>query len=125
MSDEGIADYYDHHSTVGDDLHDVDVTSDPDPTSVRSVRLRLSTIRRLNEAAAARGVGPTELMRSWIEERLESEATGQPGRAALFRSVAERLSKELGLTGVTISIDTAPAADDAPPPPARRRRASA
>lgn len=103
-----IADWYDTHSAAEDDAGWIEVEPATDPTVVRSVRLRRSTLERLSQAASARGVGPTELMRAWIEERLDAEASPDTERAklVLLRGLADAMVREVGIPDLRVEIST-------------------
>lgn len=117
-----LADWYATHSTVSDGLADDEgwLPDEPvaDPTVVRSVRLRRSTVARLAEVASARGIGPTELVRLWVEERLEAEAspTAERTKLTLLRGLADALVREAGIPGLSIDIHTSRTAASAPGP---------
>lgn len=104
-----LSDWYDDHDAIldGETGEDVDVDVAPDPTAVRSVRLRLSTLERLSAAAESRGVGITELIRAWLEERLDAEDKPATRNAKfdVLRALVERLPRDLGLADVvSISV---------------------
>ncbi|KXK61425.1 hypothetical protein AWW66_13545 [Micromonospora rosaria] len=63
--DERIAELIDEQAPAGLPTPDTDV-----PMVSRSVRLPLETYERVREAAEARGIGVTTLMRQWIEAGL-------------------------------------------------------
>lgn len=107
-----LADWYATHSSVTDGVDDNEgwLPDEPvaDPTVVRSVRLRRSTVARLAEVASARDIGPTELIRLWVEERLEAEAspTAERTKLTLLRGLADALVREAGIPGLRIDIRT-------------------
>jgi len=101
-----LAQWYDTHSTAEESGEWIDMDVVADPSVVRSVRLRRSTVKRLNLAAKAHGVGPTELIRRWVEERLDAE--GDPAEAQarllLLKGMTDAMVRELGVSGITVTI---------------------
>jgi hypothetical protein len=100
------AQWYGAHSTADEPGEWIDVDVVADPSVVRSVRLRRSTVKRLNLAAKAHGVGPTELIRRWVEERLDAEDNPSEAQARwlLLKGMTDAMVRELGVPGITVRI---------------------
>ena len=64
-----------------------------EPMVSRSVRFPRQTMDRLREVARGRGIGITQLIREWTEERLE--AGGEPNDRALLADELERAARLL------------------------------
>lgn len=64
-----------------------------EPMVSRSVRFPRQTMDRLHEVARARGVGVTQLIREWTEERLE--AGGELNDRVLLADELERAARLL------------------------------
>jgi hypothetical protein len=101
-----LARWYDTNSTADEPGEWIDVDVVADPSVVRSVRLRRSTVKRLNLAAKAHGVGPTELIRRWVEERLDAEDNPSEAQARLLllKGMTDAMVRELGVPGITVRI---------------------
>jgi hypothetical protein len=101
-----LAQWYDTNSTADEPGEWIDVAVVADPSVVRSVRLRRSTVKRLGLAAKAHGVGPTELIRRWVEERLDAEddPSEAQARLLLLRGMTDAMVRELGVPGIRVKI---------------------
>jgi hypothetical protein len=101
-----LAEWYETNSTAGEPGEWIDVDAARDPSVVRSVRLRRSTVVRVNAVAKTHGLGPTELIRRWVEERLEAEDNPSEAgaRLTLLRGVTDAIVREMGVPGVTVKI---------------------
>lgn len=95
-----------------------------DPSQVYSVRVPVDRIDQLRELALERGVPPTALMRQWVVERLDAEATPHvvtelpartPGELRLGPSRSAPLAKIYALDEPVVEIKAER--------PARRRAA--
>ncbi|MGH3321425.1 MAG: CopG family antitoxin [Streptosporangiaceae bacterium] len=92
-----LADYYDTHELVEEiERAERDDTVTAEPMVVTSLRLPKPVMDALRDAARARGVGTTQLMREWLEERLAREVAGGDvaiPASALLAFVAERATR--------------------------------
>ena len=59
------------------ELEEIPVTVAKEPAITFSVRLTHADVNRIRVAARSRGVGPTELARTWILEALTRDATAR------------------------------------------------
>lgn len=77
-----------------------------DELVVRSVRLRRSTLERIGALTQARGLRPTELIRDWIEERLEVEELPETTawRLELVIQMASLLQQAAAVAGLKIEV---------------------
>lgn len=95
---EELAGYYDTHEVTEEiDRAERDDTPVPEPMVITSVRLPKSVMDALRTAARTRGVGTTQLIRQWLEERLAREGdTGDVTIPAseLLALVAEHTTRE-------------------------------
>lgn len=65
-----IAEYYETHDTASEMEGGRVVQPLSDPMIVTSVRLPKSTLDQIRNEAGHRGIGPTQLIRQWIEAAL-------------------------------------------------------
>ena len=70
---EEAAQFYDSTNTTDLDGEDVEVEVARTPMVSHSIRFDRGTVDRIRAAAEPRGLGVTQLMRQWIEERLAEE----------------------------------------------------
>jgi hypothetical protein len=75
---------------------DVVIDRGPGPKSAFAVRLETDVIEQLRALAADAGVGPTQLARQWIVERLEVERGQETFEARLERIVEDAVRRSLG-----------------------------
>jgi hypothetical protein len=104
-----IAEYYDT-TDVSQDIAAADLKRHEPPSDevmiVASIRLPKSTMDSVRTAAAALGVKPTALIRSWIEEKLTSSDAAAPPApilAAWSKVVHEAVREELRSAGLARS----------------------
>jgi hypothetical protein len=99
-SEGGLEDLSEHYeNAANEDLLVEREQGEPVPLEVRepmvsrSVRFSRSTMQRLHQAAAARGVGVTQLIREWTEQRLA--ASGELDDRAILADELERAARLL------------------------------
>lgn len=74
------------------ELHEQSVDREPSRKTTFAVRLDQSAVDLLRALARARGVGPTQLVREWIMERLAAETAPAPAATpSMGRTIDERL----------------------------------
>ena len=105
-----IAEHYDTHD-ISQEIADAELqrhepVSAEDVMIVSSIRLPKTTMDKVRTIAAELGVRPTSLMRSWIEEKLNSgEAATPPAPilAAWSKVVHDAVREELRSAGLARS----------------------
>ena len=51
----------------------VEIAPPDQPSQVYSIRMPIARVEQLRKAASTKGVAPTQLMRQWVIERLDSD----------------------------------------------------
>lgn len=64
-----------------------------DPSQVYSVRMPMGKLAQLRRLAAKAEINPSSLMRQWILERLEEEASGGRDEKRLRRIIREEVER--------------------------------
>jgi len=64
-----------------------------DPSQVYSVRMPVGKLEQLRQLAAKAEMNPSSLMRQWILERLEEEASGGRDEKRLRRIIREEVER--------------------------------